>query len=177
LPAESWAFEDPAAYLQAVAKDLGLTGCGVGLMTAVSMDRLICRRAQSRDLWVEAFITVGTSNAVRAGDPATVTEAVERPRSAGTINIILVTNADLSVPAMVEAVQVATEAKTAALAEAKVITKLTGTTATGTGTDAMVIVSGHGRQVRYAGTHTSRGEMVGRVVLEGVGEGLRRRGW
>lgn len=177
VAADSWVFTEPGAYLKGVARDLGLTGRGVGLMTAVSMDRLVCRRMQSRDLWVEAFITVGTSNAVRAGDPATVTEADERPRSAGTINIILVTNADLSVPAMVEAVQVATEAKTAALAEAKVISKVTGTTATGTGTDAIVIVSGHGRQVRYAGTHTSRGEMVGRVVLEGVGEGLRRRGW
>ncbi len=173
LPAENWVFENPAVYLRTVARDLGLTGRGVGLMTAVPMDRLVCWRMQSRDLWVEAFITVGTANAVRAGDPATA----DTPVSAGTINIILVTNTDLSVPAMVEAVQVATEAKAAAFAEAKVISKVTGTTATGTGTDAIVIVAGHERRVQYAGTHTRSGEMVGRVVLEGVGEGLRRRAW
>jgi adenosylcobinamide hydrolase len=173
LPAESWVFENPAAYLRTVARGLGLTGYGVGLMTAVSMDRLVCRRAQSRDLWVEAFITVGTSNAVRAGDPATA----KRSGPPGTVNIILVTNARLATPAMVEAVQVATEAKAAAFAELKVISKVTGTTATGTGTDAIVIVSGHERRVQYAGTHTRSGEMVGRVVLEGVGEGLRRRAW
>ena len=171
VAADSWVFKEPSAYLKGVARDLGLKGRGVGLMTAVSMDRLICRRMQSRDFWVETFITVGTANAVRAGDPATA----DTPVSAGTVNIILVTNAALTTPAMVEAVQVATEAKTAAFQEYKVISRVTGTTATGTGTDAVVIVSGLGRKACYVGTHTSMGELVGRAVLDGVTEGLRRR--
>lgn len=171
MAADSGVFTEPGAYLKRVARDLGLTGHGVGLMTAVSMDRLVCRRMQSRDLWVEAFITVGMANAVRAGDPATA----DTPVSAGTVNIILVTNAALPTPAMVETVQVATEAKTAAFLEYKVISRVTGTTATGTGTDAIVIVSGSGREACYVGTHTSMGELVGRTVLDGVTEGLRRR--
>jgi len=54
----------------------------------------------------------------------------------GTINLILVTNARLSVSAMVGMVQVATEAKTAALFDADVKSWTGRSGATGTGTDA-----------------------------------------
>jgi len=166
---ERQVFRNPSRYLRTVATALGLKGRGVGLMTAVPMDRLVCVRREARNLWVEGFITVGTANAVRAGDPATA----DLPVSVGTINIILVTNVRLTSPAMVEAVQVVTEAKTATLAEAKVFSKVSGVLATGTGTDATVILSGHGPRVQYVGTHTRMGALISRAVVDGVLDGVR----
>ena len=93
---------------------------------------------------------------------------------AGTINLILVTNATLSASAMVGMVQVATEAKTAVLLRAKVKSWTGRSGATGTGTDAVVVVSGNGPRQRYSGTHTLLGELVGRVIGIAVTEGLAR---
>lgn len=92
----------------------------------------------------------------------------------GTINLILVTNARLSVSAMVGMVQVATEAKTAVLLQAKVKSWTGRPGATGTGTDAVVVVSGDGPSLRYSGTHTVLGELVGRAIGMAVTEGLAR---
>ena len=92
----------------------------------------------------------------------------------GTINLILVTNARLSGSAMVGVVQVATEAKTAVLLHAKVKSWTGKSGATGTGTDAVVVVSGDGPSQRYSGTHTILGELVGRVIGQAVTEGLGR---
>jgi adenosylcobinamide hydrolase len=71
-------------------------------------------------------------------------------------------------------VQVATEAKTAVLLDAKVKSWTGRSRATGTGTDAVVVVGGSGPPVRYSGTHTLIGELVGRVIEEAVTEGLAR---
>ncbi len=159
---------DPARYLGLIARSLAAPEPCVGLMTAVLMRRLIVLREQSKDLWLEGFLTVGITNAVRAGDAVAQQPAVP----AGTINIILITNAALSTSAMVTLVQVATESKTAALLAHGVRTWTGQPGATGTGTDAVVVVSGDGPATRYGGTHTQIGALVGRLVMTGVTRGL-----
>lgn len=164
----------PANYMQNLVQQLGLTGQGVGLMTAVNIPKkLVVLRQDFKDLWVEGFLTVGVGNSVWAGDPATYVEEDDTP-PVGTINVILITSACLSDPSMVEAVQVATEAKTAILVESGVRSTVSSKPVTGTGTDCTAVVSGHGRPVRYSGTHTKMGELIGRVVSEGIVEGLRK---
>jgi len=75
---------------------------------------------------------------------------------------------------MVGLVQVATEAKTAVLLRAKVKSWTGRSGATGTGTDAVVVVSGNGPPLRYSGTHTILGALVGRVIGTAVTAGLAR---
>jgi iron complex transport system ATP-binding protein len=162
---------DPSGYLQKIAERLGVTGNYVGLMTAVPLTQLVTRREEHEDLWVEAFVTVGVTNAVRVGDPGLSSGRVQ-PVAAGTINIILVTNAVLAASAMVEAVQVITESKAATMLAANVPTAKGLPGATGTGTDAVVVVSGAGPVWRYCGTHTKMGELIGKAVCGGVREGL-----
>jgi len=165
---------DPSRTLGKLASSLGIREKFVGLMTAVSLADLVAIRAASDHIWVEGFVTVGTANAVRAGEaviPGLRTNGRAHP---GTINVILVTNARLSASAMVGMVQVATEAKTAALLQAKVKSWTGRSGATGTGTDAVVVVSGEGPPQRYSGTHTILGELVGRVIETAVIEGLVR---
>jgi adenosylcobinamide hydrolase len=143
-------------------------------MTAVSLTDLVTIRATADHIWVEGFVTVGTANAVRAGESVTPRPLTSGQAHPGTINVILVTNARLSASAMVGMVQVATEAKTAVLLHAKVKSWTGRKGATGTGTDAVVVVSGDGPSQRYSGTHTMLGELVGRVIETAVTEGLVR---
>jgi adenosylcobinamide amidohydrolase len=142
------------------------------------MTQLVVDREQSGSLLLECFCTVGVTNAVRAGEP--VRSRQERRQDlnrAGTINIILVTNATLTVSALIGAVQVATESKTATLIKHKVPSAhIRAALATGTGTDAVVIASslaGH-HKLQYSGTHTEMGSMIGRLVGRCVERGLRR---
>ncbi|HKW85782.1 MAG TPA: adenosylcobinamide amidohydrolase [Nitrospiraceae bacterium] len=174
LPASKCRCDDPARYLGHVAAQLAADRTCVALMTAVPLAQLVTLREELDGVWVEGFFTVGVSNAVRAGE-STVTSDRRQTRPAfGTINIILVTNARLSSSALVGAVQVATESKTAVLL-AKGIPSLTGSPgATGTGTDAVVIACGTGHVIRYSGTHTKIGELIGRLVCRGITEGLHR---
>ena len=165
---------DPARTLSKLAISLGIRDKFVGLMTAVSLADLVTVRKAYDQIWVEGFVTVGTSNAVRAGEPVAARHLTNSSAHAGTINLILVTNARLSASAMVGMVQVATEAKTAVLLRAKVKSWTGRPGATGTGTDAVVVVSGNGPPLRYSGTHTILGELVGRVVETAVTEGLAR---
>ena len=165
---------DPSRTLSKLATSLGIRDKFVGLMTAVSLADLVAIRAAADHFWVEGFVTVGTANAVRAGEPAVSRQLTSGRPHPGTINVILVTNARLSASAMVGMVQVATEAKTAVLLHAKVKSWTGRSTATGTGTDAVVVVSGSGPPMRYSGTHTIIGELVGRVIETAVTEGLVR---
>lgn len=167
---------DPTKYLRQVASALGVTGEVVGLMTAVPLERLVTVCETADDLWVEGFVTVGVTNAVRAGEPVSSAEG-HRRADPGTINVILVTNARLADSAMVGAVQVMTESKTAVLL-AEGVPSWTGRLgATGTGTDAVILACGAGREgprLRYSGTHTKMGELIGRLVMRGVRQGLKR---
>lgn len=176
LPEAMKKWSDPARYLGKLAGRLKAASPIVGLMTAVPMTQLVRDREESEGLWIECFCTVGVSNAVKAGEPASHGGKSRCCEQAGTINIILVTNATLAWPAMVGAVQVATESKTATLIEHGVRSASGLLNATGTGTDAVVIacrVAG-GHKVQYSGTHTETGSMIGRLVARCVREGLLR---
>ena len=169
-------WNDPSRYLGRLAVRMKAKMPMVGLMTAVPMKQLVVDREQSGAVWVECFCTVGVTNAVRAGEPI-VLSRMSGGHRLGTINIILVTNATLTMTAMVGAVQVATESKTGTLIQNKVRSiARPSSLATGTGTDAVVIASSlAGRhRMSYSGTHTEIGAMIGRLVTRCVQTGLIR---
>lgn len=170
-------FPDPAYSLRALASQFGIGRGTVGLMTAVPMTQLVTARACMGTLWMECFATVGVTNAVRAGEWPVMDTQRKRQTYPGTINLILITNGNLSQAAMVGAVQVATEAKTGLLRDHAVPSCQSGTAATGTGTDAVVIacrLRGQGPPHAYSGTHTIIGALVGRVVADCVARGLAK---
>jgi len=146
-------------------------------MTAVPMKQMVTGRSVEGRIWVECFATVGVTNAVRAGEPLRRVQGEAADRTVGTINLILVTNACLAVPALVCAVQVATESKTGVLRDHAVPSWTGRPGATGTGTDAVVVacaLRGDGLWQPYAGTHTEIGSMIGRVTAECLTKGLAR---
>src|SRR5262249_39592861 len=150
-------WSDPSRFLGRVAARMNVRMPMVGLMTAVPMQRLVVDREQSGPVWVECFCTVGVTNAVRAGEPLARAHRPTGRHRPGTINIILVTNATLTMMALVGAVQVATESKTGTLIQNNVRSiARKSLLATGTGTDAVVIASSlEGlHNTPYSGTHT-----------------------
>ena len=170
-------WSDPSRYLGRLAVRMKARGPMVGLMTAVPMTQLVIDREESGPVWVECFCTVGVTNAVRAGDPLILSRRPPSRHTAGTINIILVTNATLTMTALVGAVQVVTESKTGTLIRNKVRSiARKSSLATGTGTDAVVIASSLDglNRMPYSGTHTEIGAMIGRLVSRCVQLGLTR---
>lgn len=170
---QNW--EHPSRYLRRIAGTLGVERDCVGLMTAVPMTQVVTCRDARDGVWVECFATVGVTNAVRAGEPPPRKKGENNHHTAGTINLILVTNVCLAASALVGAVQVATESKTGVLRDHAVLSWTGRPGATGTGTDAVVVASalrGNGPWHAYAGTHTEIGSMIGRVVAECLIQGL-----
>lgn len=160
--------QDPAEFLRGLARRLDLDTAVVGLMTGVTMERLVRRIVQHHALTIECFATVGLSNALAVGDPATYEE------QPGTINLIVVMNQPLTAPALVEAVAMVTEAKVRALYTAGVKSTVSDALATGTGTDCVAVACPGGEPAYgYCGKHTRLGELLGRVVGDATAEGLR----
>ena len=159
-----------ANYNTSPDKSLGMfsnrklwAGVTVGLMTAASMNTFVLRKENINNTEIAVMVTAGLSNARRAGDKA------DYINSAGTINIIMYTSGQLSPAAMIEAVMIITEAKTAVLQELEIRSSVSGEIATGTGTDAIVVVSGYGPdKFEYCGKHLLLGETIGRTVIDAV---------
>jgi len=145
-------------------------------------------KLEGEGLAVGAWSTAGCSNALRVGDRATVgvPRAVEtkthraQALKPGTINIIVTISQPLSRSAMAEALQIAVEARVAAVQEAGITSVLSGALATGTGTDCIAIaapiaaVSHRANTIIYCGKHTLPGELIGRAVMRSCGTALAR---
>ena len=123
---------------------------------------------ESAALPITVIATIGLGNALSAGDPVSCAKL-------GTINIVAVTKLTLSDTASIESLATITEAKSAALFAGGVVSTLTGSPATGTGTDCSCIVHGTGAQtLQYAGKHTEFGSILGQLVRDAVCEGVEQ---
>jgi len=111
------------------------------------------------------FVTGGKTVAVTAGEPA----ASKNPPKPGTINIILLVDGNMTDGAMVEAHKTITEAKTVALRELDLRSQFSGDLATGTLTDTIAVAcTKKGEPIRFTGTFTLIGELIGQGVTECV---------
>jgi iron complex transport system ATP-binding protein len=157
---------NPKADLRALARRCGVDGPFVGLLTAVYLRKARLAFSEEDGLSVGALITAGVGNAVSAG----ITQPY-RPQ-AGTINIILLLDANLSHSAMLNAFITATEAKTAVIQSRRILTP-DGDLATGTSTDTITIAAtGKGKLQNYAGSVTVLGWLIARAVRQALSESL-----
>jgi len=144
------------------------------LSTGVDIDFLAVQTECCAGISVTALVTAGVkSNALRAG---TDTSTVDRhhPEKAGTINTIILTDASLPVSAMAASFITITEAKVAALQDLDIRSTFTpALPATGTGTDAILVISGNGARCQYVGGHTKPGEMMARAVATATTNALK----
>lgn len=157
---------DPKAWLRSFARDMNIREPFVGLLTAVKLQKVRIAFMESDRLGVAALVTAGVNNATAAG--------ISLPFSGqlGTINIVLLLDAQLTRPAMLNAVITATQVKAAVLREKKILTP-EGDPATGTSTDTVTIAcTGKGRLQPYAGPVTTIGWLIARTVRQSLEDSL-----
>ena len=131
-------------------------GGGVGMMTSRALKHHQLRRAGP----VSCLATVGLGNAERVGHLRG-----QSPQGWGTINLVVLIDLGLTPSAMIEALTIATQARTLAVLQAGV--QLPSGLATGTGTDCIALAADQG-QLAYAGLHTDLGCQIGRAVHDAV---------
>jgi len=142
------------------------------LFTGADMNNLAIKWENYKDLKVCALVTAGVrGNALRMGRD---TGFWYEP---GTINMIILANAELSSRAMTRAIISATEAKSAVLQDLDVrSTPQPHLAATGTGTDNIIVVSGRGEiKLEATGGHSKMGELIARAVYAGVREAISKQ--
>jgi adenosylcobinamide amidohydrolase len=171
--AENYRSDDPAADLREIAGRCGVHESFIGLLTAVPLHKARIVFAEDPEgkegLRVGALTTAGVGNATRAGvSPPCRSEP-------GTINIILLLDANLTRAAMLNAIVTATEAKCAVLHEMDIRTP-EGELATGTSTDTVTVATtGRGASHAYAGPATILGWLIAKAARQAIRESLEAR--
>lgn len=159
------------ALLENNVTSLGLPDPVIGLTTGVDVQNVAVATEQEQDLTTSALVTAGISYSATAGDTMP-----SRSKGTGTINIILLIDANLTEACMVDAVKTVTEAKSVALGEIDIRSRFSSDLASGTITDGVVVAhTGQGELIKYAGTATMLGELIGKAVRRAVNEAVRKQ--
>ena len=150
----------------------------VGMMTAVNTTDAVIKEYPTPFGTIVIMVTAGVGNAVDVSR----THEVEMLPAIGTINTWIIVNGELAEEAFIQAVITATEAKTKALAFERVIDARTGTIATGTSTDSVLVAATQkGTHIPYAGPITEVGKKIGLGVYECTVEAIQTykvaKGW
>lgn len=166
--------ESPEQTLSKYSVNHGWNGSVIGMMTSASMNSFRISKESEQGVDIIVLVTSGLSNSRRVGDCAESRVMNLPSDEVGTINIVILTSAALTPSAMVEALLIVTEAKSAALHEAEIISPVSNKIATGTGTDSVAVVSGHGEEtIAYCGKHVLFGEILGRMVMQAVASSIK----
>lgn len=135
----------------------------VGMMTAIPPEKVVIADYKGDFGQLTIAVTASVGNAID------VTKSYENNRQApiGTINTWVIVNGIMSDEAFIQAMITATEAKTKALQHLQVLDPFSGTLATGTPTDSLLVASTQvGKHLQYAGPVTEIGKLIGRGIFE-----------
>ncbi len=161
---------DPASDLLRFAAACQIAEPFVGMMTAVFPRDTTTVTLRDTNLTVACILTAGLRVATAAG------QSLPAPYLPGTINTIVLLDADLVPSALVNAIITATEAKTGLLLERGIRTE-EGYAATGTMTDAVTIAcTGRGAPLPYAGPGTQVGYLIGVSVRQCLSQAVVTEG-
>lgn len=175
-----------AEHMRLIAAELGLDPeRSAGISTAAVMENVALQEERFEDLTVTALVTGGVEvNGGRVGDPASFHERAGKTEmlksgmiNPGTINILLLIDADLPPGTLTRALVTCTEAKTAALQELMAGSHYSQGLATGSGTDGTILVANpeSALKLTHAGKHAKLGELIGQAVKKAVKEALYRQ--
>jgi adenosylcobinamide amidohydrolase len=143
----------------------------IGLMTAANVNAYQDCFLLSSDAWVHVVATVGLSNSRSVLDDADVALGF-RGGSAGTVNLVVATNALPTISGRSQAIHIAASAKAAAFRDTNMMSQKSDRPADLTGTDCVVVGSSGEIEEDQCGLHTVLGEMIGRAVYRVVSNGI-----
>lgn len=152
--------EDPVEHFKSRRESVGC-GEAVCLMTAADLTKAEVV-SEIGSFKVAVVATAGVSNASSICDSFPLNHI-------GTINIVVIVDRQLTEGCMTNIIMSATEAKCRALNSLDIRSVSSGEQATGTSSDAIVVASlGRGDALRYAGSATELGRVVGKCVEKAV---------
>jgi adenosylcobinamide amidohydrolase len=158
--------DDPMNLVYDAQKNLQITNNYVAMLTAAKISNLSISTRQTGDITITAIATAGWRHGESAG------EIIENNHyTHGTINIIVILNANPTDSCLVSLFLTATEAKTAAMNDYDIRSRYSGDIATGTITDSLsVAVTGQGEKIELGGPASDVGQLVASVVRQVVKE-------
>lgn len=166
-------------HMKMIASKIGLEPEFVtGMGTAAQMENVAIHSLSYKELTVTAIVTGGIEvNGGRVGDPASYYKPIEKPNKLGTINIMLILDADMPPGTLVRALVTCSEAKTAAIQELMAGSNYSTGLATGSGTDQTIVVANTEANLYLdgAGKHAKMGELIGKVVMQAVKDALNKQ--
>jgi len=158
---------DPAGMLAAFARQAGVPEPCVGLLTGAWTELATVGEEHGAGIPAVAVATVGLSNRIAAG------RAPVTGWRLGTINAIVVVDADPEPAALVNGVITVTEVKALLLQEAGVRDS-TGGLVSGTSTDAVVIAAtGRGARPCFGGPASPLGWSIAQAARRALHAGIR----
>ena len=136
--AESYSIENTQQEVEQFLQENCFTPTNsVVMLTAVPTHCVVVEKYEKDELSIVVAVTAGTGNAV----DATKAYLRNEQRAPGTINTWVFINGFLTDEAFFQAMITATEAKVKALQQYQIFDKVSNTTATGTGTDSLLIAT------------------------------------
>lgn len=164
---------DALAFLKARVAASGAPEA-LAFMTSRDIRRHHFSRRNVEGVAAACLTTVGLSNGERVGTrKASGGPPHARPNYTGTINTLAHVSVPLGDGALVEALSIVAEARTAAIIESWRAER--GVAVTGTGTDCIVVASPlAGEPLAFAGLHTAVGEALGAAVYDATRAGAEQ---
>ena len=143
----------------------------VGMMTAVILEDVVHKRYTGTGFSIFVVVTAGVGNAIDASK----SELHSFEMIPGTINTWIYVEGELTEEAFIQSIMTATEAKVKALNDLMVMDEVTGTFATGTSTDSILIAATQtGSVLEFAGTITPLGKLISKAVYQCTTEAIQK---
>ncbi len=141
----------------------------VGMMTAVNLDDLSHLFIERDGCSIFVVVTAGVGHAIDASKSS----QHDMHLQPGTINTWIFVNGSMTEEAFIQSMMTATEVKTKVLHDLEVRDPVTGTLATGTGTDSILIASTQqGEEIEFGGTITPLGKLISQAVYKCTSEAI-----
>ncbi|TRM12087.1 ATP-binding cassette domain-containing protein [Lentibacillus cibarius] len=170
--ANNYDCSDPEGEMRCYLDKNGFdTSCTVGMMTAVQLADVAYGFWENDHVSLFTVVTAGVGNAT----DSTRSAGGRHPMTQGTINTWLFINGHVTEEAFIQAIITATEAKAQVLRELAITDENTGTIATGTSTDSVLVAATQqGQTLSYAGTATALGQLIGKSVYTETKKAIQR---
>lgn len=166
-------YDDRALHLKPLelvissAAKLGISKEYLAMITAAKIKNYSLATKRTPDFFISVAATAGCSHGESSGEEMNVQEIK------GTINIIILIDANPTDSCMVASIVTATEAKSAALRDFDVRSLYTGDSATGSITDGITVAStSQGKTIEYGGPASRLGKAIGYCTRNAVSEAL-----
>jgi adenosylcobinamide amidohydrolase len=160
--------QDPEAFIAERSKKIDVPSDFIAMITAATITNYALISKKDGDLAVTVVATAGCKTHAESAGENINSEVTE-----GTINVIVLVDANPADSCLAALLLTATEAKTAALKDLDIRSWYTGDAATGTITDSVVAAStNRGQIIGYGGPASKLGQLVGHCTRKAVKEAI-----